>query len=398
MTASNPHLPLAPAPRSSLRARAIPIAIGAGTVVLLALGGGMIWHAEAGTNKVALTDGPRAVTMVVAKASSYQPSRTYVGTLRPWVEASVGPQLVAAYVQTVLVRPGDLVKRGEVLATLDCRNAQSAMTAVAHQARAIEKSQRALSNQADRTSALLDGGFVSSNDVEQEQARSGAEAARLEAQKATLANSALEVSDCVLRAPFDGEIGDRFIDPGAFVRPGTALVSVVDRAKVRFTADVPEVDFAVVAPATAVRLHLFATGQDMVGVVARRGPSADGETRTMHFEVDLTDPTRKIPVGTTGEVRIDVGAPLPATEIPLLAATVRGARATVFTVDGDVARAKTVPVLGELGGSLFVGPVLAPDTLVVTQGRTLLHDGDHVDMTKGRPVAKPAPTAAEGTR
>ncbi len=105
-------------------------------------------------------------------------------------------------------------------------------------------------------------------------------------------------------------------------------------------------------------------------------------------------------MGTTGEVRIDVGAALPATEIPLLAATVRGARATLFTVDGDVARARTVPVLGELGGSLFVGPALLAETLVVTQGRTLLHDGDRVDMTRGRPVADPRrrAAAAEGTR
>ena len=31
----------------------------------------------------------------------------------------------------------------------------------------------------------------------------------------------LEVNDCVLRAPFDGEIAARSVDPGAFVRPGT---------------------------------------------------------------------------------------------------------------------------------------------------------------------------------
>jgi membrane fusion protein, multidrug efflux system len=379
-----------------LRGRALPLSIGAGTLAMIALGGGMIWRAEARTNRVALAASPRSVTMVVARASTYQPSRTYIGTLKPWVEANVGPQLVAAYVETVLVRPGDVVKRGEVLATLDCRNAQTAMAAVARQAQAIEKSQRALSDQAERTVGLLDGGFVSSNDVEQELARSAAEGARLEAQKATLANSALGVSDCVLRAPFDGEVGERWIDPGAFVRPGTALVSVVDRSKVRFTADVPEVDFAVVAPATPVRLHIHATGQDTEGVVARRSPGADAETRTMHFEVDLVDPTRRIPVGTTGEARIDVGEPLQATEIPLLAATVRGARATVFAVEGDVARARTIAVLGELGGSLFVARALAPETLVVTQGRTLLHDGDRVDMTRGGPPQSSA--MKEGVR
>ena len=38
--------------------------------------------------------------------------RMYVGRLDPWIAASVGPQFVSAYVDTVLVRPGAVVKRG----------------------------------------------------------------------------------------------------------------------------------------------------------------------------------------------------------------------------------------------------------------------------------------------
>ena len=69
--------------------------------------------------------------MAAARAGSYQPSRVYVGTLEAWLTASIGPQLVSAYVDTVLVRPGAVVKRGEVLATLDCRDASAASQGVA---------------------------------------------------------------------------------------------------------------------------------------------------------------------------------------------------------------------------------------------------------------------------
>src|SRR5213082_3135264 len=48
--------------------------------------------------------------------------------------ARVGPQYVSAYVGTVLVRPGAVVKRGEVLATLDCRNASAATREIAARA------------------------------------------------------------------------------------------------------------------------------------------------------------------------------------------------------------------------------------------------------------------------
>ncbi len=58
--------------------------------------------------------------------------------MEPWVEASVGPQYISAYVATVLVRPGDTVKRGQVLATLDCSNPNAATRAVEMQARAAD--------------------------------------------------------------------------------------------------------------------------------------------------------------------------------------------------------------------------------------------------------------------
>ena len=46
----------------------------------------------------------------------------------------------------------------------------------------------------------------------------------------------------------------------------------------------------------------------------------------MRFEIDIADPRREIPVYTTAEVHLDVGAPKAATAIPLYAAAVRGYR------------------------------------------------------------------------
>jgi RND family efflux transporter MFP subunit len=389
-TISNPP-PGEPSDRPN---RGVPIVIAVAVVAIVALGAFLLWRADERTNKVALSSSAKPVSFVTATAATYRPSRNYVGTLEPWVQANVGPQLVSAYVDTVLVRPGASVKRGDVIATLDCRNASAAQRAVAGQARALDERQRALSHQASRTQGLLDGGFVSPNEAEQQSATSAAEYAELEATKAKLAGSALEVGDCVLRAPFDGEVAQRMIDPGAFVRPGTSIVTVVDRSTVRMTADAPEHDFDVVSPGTAVTLHLLATNKDVVATITRRAPAADLGTRTVHFEIDVADPNRAIPVGTTGEVHIDVGRPVPATEIPLYAATLRGSKAGIFIVEGGIAHAKTVAVEGERGGNLYVDRALVPGTEVVTEGRTLLEDGDRVTAKES---AEAAPAKAEPT-
>lgn len=375
------------------RSRAVPLVLGAVVLAVLALGGAMLARARGKTNDVALAASPKGVTVVEARQTTFRKTREYVGTIEPWLRAKVGPQLVSAYVDTVLFRPGGVVKRGDVMATLDCRNASAQSRAVAMQARALEAKQSAISHEAARIAGLLDGGFVSPNEAEQKKAESASQEAQLLAEKAKLLGTSLEVNDCVLRAPFDGEVAARTVDPGAFVRPGTPILTLVDRGTVRVSLEVPEVDFDVVAPKTPVKLHVVSTGDDVDAVVSRRAPAADPSTRTVHVEIDVPDPAHAFPVGTTAEATIEVGEPLPATEIPLSAASIRGAKAKLFVVEGAVATDRSVAVLGESGGSLFVATSLQPGTLVVTEGRALLAKGDHVTFKRESTVTTAAPTA-----
>jgi membrane fusion protein, multidrug efflux system len=366
-------------------------ALGGAMLAALAGGAALLARAEA-TDTTALSAQPKGVTAVLAREARYRPTRRFVGTLSPWQQANVGPQLIAAYVETVLVRPGDLVKRGQVLATLDCRNAAAANRSVAMQARALDERQKALASEAARVQGLVGDGFVSKNEAEQKTAQSAAADAELQALRADLAGMAIQVSDCVLRAPFDGEITRRAADPGSFVRPGTALVTVIDRSLVRVTADVPEVDFQAVTPGAEVKLRALATGRELVARVSRRSPAADAATRTLRIEIDVPDPTRSLPVGTTADVYAEIGAAQPAAEVPLRAATVRGEKATVFLVEGNAARALTVRALGEAGKSLFVEPSLLPGSLVVVEGRAQLRDGDAVRVkVEGAATPGPAP-------
>jgi RND family efflux transporter MFP subunit len=357
----------------------VPIGIGAGTVVVVVIALLMVARASSHVNKIALEGAPKGVTIVEAKAAQYRPARRYVGTIQPWVEAKIGPQLISGYIDTVLVRPGDAVKRGQVIATLDCRNASASSKAVAMQARAIQAEQEAISHEAARVAELKEGGFASPNEIEKHAAESASKAAEVMETQAKMQRATLEVNDCVLRAPFAGEIAVRAADPGAFAHPGSAVATLVDRTTVRVVAEVPEADFDVVAPETPVRVVALATNRELRGSIARRSPSADFSTRTVHVEIDVPDPHRTLPVGTTAEITMDVGEAVAATEIPLIAASVRGGKATVFVVDRNVAKKGTYQLKGERSGSLFLDSALRPGSHVVTEGRALLKDGDRVD-------------------
>lgn len=394
--ASAPQEPNSAPPSSATprrRSGPVTLAIAAGTLALVGVGGILYGRARSQVNDVALASSAKAVTVVEARAGTYRPQRHYVATVAPWVAAAVGPQFIAAYADTVLVRPGASVRRGQVLATLDCRDATATQRAVAMQARAIDAKQKALASEASRITSLLDGGFVAPNEAEMKLAGSESEMAQLMATQAKLAGTSLAVNDCVLRAPFDGEVSDRMVDPGAFVRPGNPVVSVVDRSTVRVTAEVPESDFVFVSPTTPVKIAMLATGQEASGIIARRSPSANESTRTVHFEIDLADPERQFPIGTTAELTLDVGAPQPATVIPAVAAAIHGDQAVVFVVDHDQAKKMAVAIKGEEAGTLYMDPQLKAGSRVVTEGRSLLNDGDRV-VAQLQALAPSAPSGS----
>jgi RND family efflux transporter MFP subunit len=368
------------------RQQRIPIIIAVGVAVVLLLGFLMVARASSHVNKVALASLPVGVTAVEARATSFNSTRHYVGTLRPWVEAKIGPQLISAYVGAVLVRPGDLVKRGQVIGTLDCRNASAASQGISMQAKAIAAQQVALAHEAARITELQSGGFASANEIERKQADSASKEAELMSTQSRLARATLEVSDCVLRSPFDGEVSDRTMDPGAYVHPGQSIAVVIDRSTVRVETDVPEEDFDLVKPGVKVDVLALSIGRHVVGTIARRSPAADESTRTVHFEIDLQDPSRTLPVGTTAELAVAAGTPLPAIEIPLAAAAVKGSKATLFLADNGQAKKVVVNVLGERAGRLFVDTSLPDRALVITEGRTLLKEGETIQVSVDRLV------------
>ena len=188
----------APASANKPRRR-VPVVIAIGVACVLLVGLLLVTRAGANVNKVPLVSLPIGVTAVAARSALYTPSHEYVGTLLPWVEAKIGPQLISAYVSSVLVRPGDRVRRGQVIGTLDCRNASASSQAISMQARAIQTQQEALAHEAARIAELRAGGFASANEIEKKQADSASKQAELLSTKASLERATLEVNDCVLR-------------------------------------------------------------------------------------------------------------------------------------------------------------------------------------------------------
>ena len=231
-----------PTPAIPARTWSLPWLIVGGTVVIVLAGAGLAMRAAHRQNSTSLAQAPKRVGTLPVKASVYRVQHRYVGTLLAWEESKLGPQFISGYVTDVRVRPGAVVKRGEVLAIIQPERAKAQNTVSTMQAAAIQAKLTALARESGRIQGLQKKGIVSDNEAENKLAEVKSEEAKMEAAKAQMASTDVEFQDTVQRAPFDGEISERYLDPGAFVRPGSFILSVVNRTRIRCAADAPEGD------------------------------------------------------------------------------------------------------------------------------------------------------------
>lgn len=120
-----------------------------------------------------------------------------------------------------------------------------------------------------------------------------------------------------LRAPFNGVVTRRAVDPGAFVGPpaggkDSPLFVVARVDSVRVVVAVPETDAVrlKVGARAVVRLDAL-KGQEFKGKVSRTAGAIDPKTRLLRVEIDLPNPDEKLMPGMYGTVVItpDEGAP-----------------------------------------------------------------------------------------
>lgn len=159
------------------------------------------------------------------------------GTATPMREAMLSTKLMAS-VTEVLVKEGDVVRAGQLLARLDARDVDAKAEQVAASVAAAEAQQAQAAAHTARMRALFADdaapkAMLEAAETQLAQANAGLRAARAAGAEVTAIGSYAEV-----RAPFNGRVTQRFVDPGAFAAPGAPILTVQDDAQLRVTAHV----------------------------------------------------------------------------------------------------------------------------------------------------------------
>jgi membrane fusion protein, multidrug efflux system len=204
-------------PDGATRRRRYAIAIG---VALAVLAGGAIWWYRLPNSGPVRAASPqaRAVPVSIAGAAR-QDVPVYVtglGTVQGSFTIAIHSQ-VDGIMQEVLFTEGQHVKKGDRLAQIELRLFQAALD----QAKA-KKSQDvatlgAAAKDLERSKALVMQSVATQQTVDQQQARVDQLKAAIEADAAAIETAQTQLDFTAIRAPSDGRIGVRLVDPGNLV-------------------------------------------------------------------------------------------------------------------------------------------------------------------------------------
>jgi multidrug efflux system membrane fusion protein len=199
------------------------VAIGVAFIILA--GGGLYWYRAPGAEAQRVTPPPgRPAVPVSVAVAARQDVPIYVtglGTVQGSFTIAIHSQ-VDGIMQEVKFTEGQHVRKGDVLARIEPRLFQAALD----QAKA-KKSQDAATLGAaekdlERSMTLVVRSITTQQTVDQQQARVDQLKASIEADEAAIEAAQAQLDFTTIRAPSDGRIGVRIVDPGNLVHANDA--------------------------------------------------------------------------------------------------------------------------------------------------------------------------------
>jgi RND family efflux transporter MFP subunit len=295
---------------------------------------------------------------------------------------------VSGYLDAIHFQDGQLVKKGDLLFTIDRRPFEATLAQV--QANLAQARANLAYAEADleRGQGLVRGSTITQQTFDQRtQAKRVAEAT-VAAQEAAVRQATLDLEFTELHAPASGRIGDRRVSPGNLVTGGTtgtttllATIASVDPIRFEFTMDetsylryMRQVGDGVTAANRGidvpVRLKLIdETKFSRAGKTDFVDNAIDRASGTIRGRAEFANPEATLTPGMFGRIQIAIAAPTEALLVPDVAIGTEQVRKFVLVVGGDnVARPKYVTLGPVVDGLRVVTAGLEPDDRVIVNG------------------------------
>lgn len=350
-----------------------------------------------GSGSAATAPQKMAVEAAPVSVGTLRQTIAVVGTLEPKWQAEVKAEY-SGVVAEVLVPEWTRVKKGDILLRFDAREAG----AVAASARAsflqAEVAATRATRERERTEKLKEAGLATTQQVDEARTAADAAQAAVSAARAQKDVAETRLAKTILRAPLDGVVASRSVNPGDFVQnmgSDNTMFRIVDNRLLDLAVAVPSSRLSDVRVGQSLTFETDAVpGRAFEGRVRFVNPAADAASRTVKVFVEVPNGAGTLRSGlfVKGEIvteeRTNV---LTAPRTALLSWDLAQKQAVLYALVGETARKRTVTTGATSGDLVEIVSGLAKGDLVVTRGGFNLRDGDVVEIVKpGSASSSPA--------
>ena len=227
------------------------------------------------------------------------------GSLQPEIRADLRAE-VAAMVIKVHKENGELVRKGDLLVSLDSSVLRDNLNSAEESMRAAAQSLDGAERQYQRVKSLQAQGMVSLQGLEESENKRNSAQSEFVASKARAAAAKQQLDRTEVRAPFQGVVSSRKASAGDTAQIGKELIQVIDPSSMRFEGQVSADQMSVLKVGQGVNFRINGVAQsgDQLGsrgTIKRIDGAANPVTRQVSVIVEITGKDRPPVVGLFAE-------------------------------------------------------------------------------------------------
>jgi RND family efflux transporter MFP subunit len=211
------------------------------------------------------------------------------GSLKADLETDVAADSMGKVVQTFVER-GQAVKAGDPLVALDTRASSLTAQQAKENLKLAKENAELAKHECARGKQLLESGTIPQAEYDRRFTTCAVTSAQVEAATASDQLARKNVADAIVRAPFAGVVGERFVNLGQVTQASTRVASIYKVDPLRLQMTVPEADLGQVRPGQEVEFRVAAWEQIFKGTVKYISPNVRAVSRDLVIEAVVPNP------------------------------------------------------------------------------------------------------------
>jgi multidrug efflux system membrane fusion protein len=343
------------------------------------------------------------VTVASVEQKNMPVQVTAIGSVEAYSTVSVKTQ-VTGLLTGVFFNQGDFVKQGQLLFTLDKRQIEADIKKAEGQ---LARDAASLANakaQAGRYESLFKQGIISKEQYDMQQTNADTFAAAVDADRAAVESSKVQLTYTSVYSPIDGRTGDLIVHQGNMVKANDSfpLVVINKVQPVYVTFSVPEKQLADIKRydargQLAVRVDIAGDPQPVMGKLSFIDNEVDTATGTIKLKGEFANTDHRLWPGAFAEVSMTLTNERHAVVIPTSALQNGQQGQYVFVVKNDNSvEMRNVSVNRANDKESVISSGLQPGEMVVTDGQVRLTPGAKVNLANKPTSAAQQPIENQG--